>query len=70
MSAIASQTNSVEELEKEIDFCWSGHYVFHYLFGDISLVSEKNELWSLWESNFMEYLSMGIYRVTVTVESC
>jgi hypothetical protein len=19
------------ELEKEIDFCWSGHYVFHYL---------------------------------------
>ncbi|EFN4945693.1 DUF2787 domain-containing protein, partial [Escherichia coli] len=24
----------------------------------------------LWERNFMEYLSMGIYRVTVTVESC
>lgn len=58
------------ELEKEIDFCWSGNYVFHYLIGDISLAAERNELWSLWERNFMEYLSMGIYRVTVTVESC
>ena len=58
------------ELEKEIDFCWSGHYVFHYLAGDISLAAEKNDLWSLWESNFMEYLSMDIYRVTVTEESC
>ena len=57
-------------LEKEIDFCWSGNYVFHYLIGDISLAAERNELWSLWERNFMEYLSMGIYRVTVTVESC
>ncbi|HGY7862058.1 TPA: DUF2787 family protein, partial [Escherichia coli] len=51
-------------------FCWSGNYVFHYLIGDISLAAERNELWSLWERNFMEYLSMGIYRVTVTVESC
>ncbi|WP_089534904.1 DUF2787 family protein, partial [Escherichia coli] len=58
------------ELEKEIDFCWSGNYVFHYLIGDISLAAERNELWSLWERNFMEYRSMGIYRVTVTVESC
>ncbi|MEF7129520.1 DUF2787 family protein [Escherichia coli] len=58
------------ELEKEIDFCWSGNYVFHYLIGDISLAAERNELWSLWERNFMEYLSMGIYQVTVTVESC
>ncbi|MCL7707423.1 hypothetical protein M8368_29080 [Enterobacter kobei] len=24
----------------------------------------------MWERNFMEYLSMGIYRITVTVESC
>ncbi|MCV5533226.1 DUF2787 family protein [Escherichia coli] len=38
--------------------------------GDISLAAERNELWSLWEGNFMDYLSMGIYRVTVTVESC
>ncbi|QGU36028.1 DUF2787 domain-containing protein [Enterobacter hormaechei] len=58
------------ELEKEMDFCWSGQYVFHYLAGDISLAAERNELWSLWEGNFMDYLSMGIYRVTVTVESC
>ncbi|EQA1543380.1 DUF2787 domain-containing protein, partial [Escherichia coli] len=34
------------------------------------LAAERNELWSLWEGNFMDYLSMGIYRVTVTVESC
>ncbi|MDD8543891.1 DUF2787 family protein [Escherichia coli] len=33
------------------------------MIGDISLAAERNELWSLWERNFMEYLSMGIYRV-------
>lgn len=58
------------ELEKEMDFCWSGHYVFHYLAGDISLATERKDLWSLWEGNFMEYLTMGVYRVTVTEESC
>ncbi|WP_230964499.1 DUF2787 family protein [Enterobacter roggenkampii] len=49
---------------------FSLHAYFHYLAGDISLAAERNELWSLWEGNFMDYLSMGIYRVTVTVESC
>lgn len=58
------------ELEKEMDFCWSGHYVFHYLAGDIALTAEMNELWALWEGNFMEYLAMDVYRVTVTPESC
>lgn len=58
------------ELEKEIDFCWSGHYVFHYLAGDIPLTAQMNELWSLWEGNFIEYLAMGGYRITVTEESC
>ncbi|EGG4117540.1 DUF2787 domain-containing protein [Salmonella enterica] len=57
------------ELEKEIDFCWSGNYVYHYLTGDISLVEEANELWLLWESNFMDYLEMNVYQVTVTQES-
>lgn len=47
-----------------------GNYVFHYLAGDISLAAERNELWSLWEGNFMDYLSMGFHWVTVTVESC
>ncbi|CAK0732741.1 DUF2787 family protein [Escherichia coli] len=58
------------ELEKEMDFCWSGQYVFHYLAGDISLAAERNELWSLWEGNFMEYLAMDVYQITVTQESC
>ncbi|EKN3392640.1 DUF2787 domain-containing protein [Yersinia enterocolitica] len=58
------------ELEKELDFCWSGRYVFHYLAGDIPLTVEANELWSLWEGNFMEYLAMDAYRVTVTQEDC
>lgn len=58
------------ELEKEMDFCWSGRYVFHYLIGDIALAAESNELWSLWEGNFMEYLAMDAYRITVTQEDC
>ena len=55
------------ELEKDIDFSWSGGYVYHHLAGDIEK-SEQGALWKLWESNFMEYLTMGVYQVTVTEE--
>lgn len=55
------------ELEKDTDFSWSGGYVYHHLAGDIER-PEQCDLWTLWENNFMEYLAMGVYQVTVTQE--
>lgn len=56
------------ELEKELDISWSHEYVYHYLMGDLPLTSDVDELWTLWESNFLAYLAMGVYTVTVTTQ--
>ncbi|WP_156292698.1 DUF2787 family protein [Serratia oryzae] len=50
------------ELEKEIDFCWSQRYAFHAGLGDLGHRAAC-ELFTLWQSNFIQYYNMGVYTI-------
>lgn len=52
------------ELVKEVDFDFSNSYGFHLYSGEYPL-SKLAQFYQLWESNFLSYVDMGVFKITV-----
>jgi len=55
------------ELTKEIDFDFTNDYGFHLYSGEYEL-RKLSELYELWESNFIQYFDMGIFKTRLTTD--
>ncbi|EHJ9670449.1 DUF2787 family protein [Salmonella enterica] len=55
------------ELEKEFDISWSQGYVWHYVMGDMK-IDDGEELFELWQRNFIRYWKAKIYTVITSWE--
>lgn len=52
------------ELVKEVDFDFTNSYGFHFYSGEYPL-SKLAQFYELWEGNFLSYVEMGIFKITV-----
>ncbi|HEY9029763.1 MAG TPA: DUF2787 family protein [Kangiella sp.] len=52
------------ELVKELDFDFSNDYGYHLYSGEHSLIKLAG-LYQLWEGNFLSYVAMDVFTVTV-----
>lgn len=55
------------ELTKEIDFCFETGDAYHLFIGVISKAEGEN-LFKLWQSNFVSYYQMEVFDVEVTLD--
>ncbi len=55
------------ELTKEIDFCFDTGDAYHLFIGVISKAEGEN-LFKLWQSNFVSYYQMEVFDVEVTLD--
>lgn len=55
------------ELTKEIDFDFTNNYGFHLYTGEFEL-RKLSELYQLWESNFISYVEMNVFTVSISTD--
>ncbi|TNH78859.1 hypothetical protein CF141_01305 [Aeromonas hydrophila] len=55
------------ELTKEVDFDFSSQEGL-VAYAHVMPLSELGEFYELWEGNFLTYLSLGVYAITVATE--
>lgn len=56
------------ELDKEVDFDFTGNYCFVRYVGRYAL-EDMHNFYRIWEGNFMNYIEMRVFHLDVTLET-